>query len=79
MLRKNQQINEETKKAIRKYLETNEKKKKKKFSKIYPIQQKQFIFFFFKSSLKTEVYTDTGLSQEIKKSQINNPNDHLTN
>jgi len=55
------------------------KKKKKKFSKIYPIQQKQFIFFFFKSSLKTEVYTDTGLSQEIKKSQINNPNDHLTN
>lgn len=63
---KNQQINEETKKEIRKHLETNEKKN----SSPKPTQ-------YSKSSLKTEVYTDTVLSQEIKKSQINNPNYHL--
>ena len=41
MLLKIQQINEKTKKEIRKHLEANENKKKQ-FSKIYPIQQKQF-------------------------------------
>ena len=53
--------------------------KKKKFLQNLPNTAKAVYYFFFKSSLKTEVYTDTGLFQEIKKSQINNPNDHLTN
>ena len=55
------------------------KKKKKNSPKSTQYSKSSLFFFFFKSSLKTEVYTDTGLSQEIKKSQINNPNDHLTN
>ena len=50
MLRKNQQINEETKKAIRKYLETNEKKKKKILQNL-PNTAKAVYFFFFSKAV----------------------------
>jgi len=49
MLRKNQQINEETKKAIRKYLETNEKKKKKNSPKSTQYSKSSLFFFFSKA------------------------------
>ena len=53
---------------IIKYIETNEKKKKPQISKIY--------IWCSKIRSKRKVYSDTGLPQETRKTQKNNPISH---
>ena len=64
MLLKNQWVNKEIKKEIRKYLETNENKNTT-FPKSMGCS---------KSSSKREVYSDASLSQETRKISSKRPN-----
>ena len=65
MLPNDQWITEETNEEIKKYLETNDNENT--ISKTYGMQQKQF-------SSKREVYSNTSLCQETRKSSNKQPN-----
>ena len=70
----NQEITEEIKEEIKKYLETNDNENTT--IKTYGMKKKKPLGCS-KSSSKREVYSYTSLPQETKKSQINNLNLHL--